>query len=314
MNIRQASYVLAILQEGSISAAAKRLYISQPALSQTLRLSEEALGAQIFQRGTTPLALTYAGEKYVKAARQMMTINNNLQNEIAEINNEEYGRLRFGISTQLTTQLLPVILPPFMEKYPHVDIIIAERGIVTIEELAVAGGVDIVLVSTDSRHSELEYIPIEKMRLVLLADKRTEIAKNYSGTGEIGIETAKNEEFISLKLGSNHRGMQGAIFAAAGINPRVAVEAYTYETAEWLTVTCHGVMICPDVYIDVSSGILDNAICIPLKETGLERHFYICHRRDLYLTRYMKDWISLLIEKYGEVTAKRCLKGDFKRD
>ena len=62
MNVRQAQYLIAVFEEGSISGAAKRLYISQPALSQTIQMVEKELGARIFDRTTTPISLTYAGE------------------------------------------------------------------------------------------------------------------------------------------------------------------------------------------------------------------------------------------------------------
>ena len=65
MNLKHASYVLAVLREGSITAAAKKLYVSQPSLSQTIKQVEQNLGAPIFDRATEPLALTYAGELYV---------------------------------------------------------------------------------------------------------------------------------------------------------------------------------------------------------------------------------------------------------
>ena len=79
MNIKHAQYMLTVMQEGSITAAAKKLYISQPSLSQMIKLVETNLGTPIFNRSTDPITLTYAGEKYIEAAKQILTINNNLQ-------------------------------------------------------------------------------------------------------------------------------------------------------------------------------------------------------------------------------------------
>ena len=74
MNLKHAQYIMTILQEGSITAAAKKLFISQPSLSQVVKLAETNLGAPVFNRSTDPISLTPAGEKYVEAAKQILAI------------------------------------------------------------------------------------------------------------------------------------------------------------------------------------------------------------------------------------------------
>lgn len=86
MNEKHIQYVLTIVQEGSITAASKKLYVTQPSLSQTIKLIERDLGAEIFNRSTVPISLTAAGEKYVKAARQVDSIRRNLYAEIKKSN------------------------------------------------------------------------------------------------------------------------------------------------------------------------------------------------------------------------------------
>lgn len=71
MNLKHAQYMMTILQEGSITAAAKKLFISQPSLSQMVKLVETNLGTAVFNRTTEPLSLTPAGEKYMEAAGQI---------------------------------------------------------------------------------------------------------------------------------------------------------------------------------------------------------------------------------------------------
>ena len=82
MNIRQAQYLITVYEEGSISNAAKRLYISQPALSQTIQIVEKEIGARIFNRNTTPISLTYAGEKYLATAPKLIALETNIHREI----------------------------------------------------------------------------------------------------------------------------------------------------------------------------------------------------------------------------------------
>ena len=75
MNEKHMQYVLTVLKEGSFTNAAKKLYVSQPSLSQIIKTAESNLGAPIFDRSTDPITLTPAGQLYVEAARQVTTIS-----------------------------------------------------------------------------------------------------------------------------------------------------------------------------------------------------------------------------------------------
>ena len=78
MNLKQARYICAIAREGSITAAAKKLYVSQPSLSQMLKQVEGELGVALFDRSVSPFQLTYAGEKYLQAANNILAANERL--------------------------------------------------------------------------------------------------------------------------------------------------------------------------------------------------------------------------------------------
>ena len=70
MNINQAKYILTILSEGSFSAAANKLFLSQSALSQTVHAVEQSIGGKVFEKRNNKLSLTYSGELYIEAAKQ----------------------------------------------------------------------------------------------------------------------------------------------------------------------------------------------------------------------------------------------------
>ena len=122
MNLKHASYIMTILEEGSITAAAKKLLISQPSLSQTVKAVEDELGLPIFDRRAKRLTLTYAGQRYVESMREIMTAERNFLSEIAEMKNDHRATLRIGISAQRSISLLPQILPAFLARYPLVTV------------------------------------------------------------------------------------------------------------------------------------------------------------------------------------------------
>ena len=296
MNIKHAQYILTVLQEGNITNAAKKLYISQPSLSQMIKLVENNLGTPIFNRSTDPITLTYAGQRYMDAARQVLAINENLKKEIEEITHEDHGKFRLGIPIQRGMQVLPYVLPKFFAKYPHVDIELIESGSTETEKLLLEGKVDITCMTTVPRYEELHYTLVENEELVLLTSRNTDLARRIPNGTPISILEAKNENFISNKPGHSVRAIQDSLFAAHNISPKLLLETASIEIEKKVTIACNAVMICPLNYIEKDENFRSQAHIYPLQDIDSKRHCYICHRKDLYLTKYMRDFISILSE------------------
>ena len=86
MTERELLYIKTIAETKSISKAAARLFVAQPSLSQALQKIEEGLGTPLFIRHKNGMRLTFAGEKYYKAANEILNIYNDFKNEITYIN------------------------------------------------------------------------------------------------------------------------------------------------------------------------------------------------------------------------------------
>ncbi len=297
MNLKHAHYVLTILREGSITAAAKKLYISQPSLSQTVKQIELNLGAPVFDRTTDALSLTYAGEKYVEAMRMVMMLQSNLINEIEATKAEVHGRMRLGISVQRGMTLLPLVIPEFVKKYPYVRIELEEHGSDTLERLVGEGTCDLALVTTNPKANNLEYVLIENEQLVLMAANTTALAARHADGEAIGITDAADEKFVSLKPGHSVRVIQDRLFALHHINPKILLETNSLEAAKHIAARADAVMICPYVYIVNSASLRSLTRCFPIHSHGYERHFYLCYRKGLYFARYMEDFIAIVKSK-----------------
>ena len=87
MNINQAKYILTILSEGSFSAAANKLFLSQSALSQTVHAVEQSIGGKVFEKRNNKLTLTYSGELYIEAAKRIIQIEDELSRELHSVKN-----------------------------------------------------------------------------------------------------------------------------------------------------------------------------------------------------------------------------------
>lgn len=294
MNIKHAQYMLTVLKEGSITAAAKKLYISQPSLSQMIKLVENTLGTPIFNRSTDPITLTYAGEKYIEAAKKILTINDNLIKEIEEINHEEHGTIKLGIPVQRAMQVMPYVLPRFYAKYPHVKVDVRESGSANTEAAVLDGNVDLACLTTYPKHEELNYILIEEEELVLLTSRNSQLAKRIPSGTPISITEAKNEKFISSKVGHSVRDTQDRLFVTYDIQPEILMETSSIEVGKRTAIACDAVMICPINYIEMTPDLHPGCCVYPIQGIEQRRSFYVCHRKELYLTKYMRDFIEIL--------------------
>lgn len=286
--------MLTVLKEGSITAAAKKLYISQPSLSQMIKLVENTLGTPIFNRTTDPITLTYAGEKYIEAAKKILIINANLIKEIDEINHEEHGTIKLGIPVQRAMQVMPYVLPRFHARYPHVKLDVRESGSATTEAAVLDGTVDLACLTTYPKHEELNYILIEEEELVLLTSRNSQLAKRIPSGTSISITEAKNEKFISSKVGHSVRDTQDRLFVTYDIQPEILMETSSIEVGKRTAIACDAVMICPINYIEMTPELYPGCCVYPIKGIEQRRSFYVCHRKELYLTKYMRDFIEIL--------------------
>ncbi|MEG2349392.1 MAG: LysR family transcriptional regulator substrate-binding protein, partial [Hungatella sp.] len=230
----------------------------------------------------------------IESAKQVLTINSNLQREIEEITHEDYGKIRLGIPVQRAMQVIPYVLPKFKTLYPFVSLELFEHGSATTEALILESSLDLACLTTSPKYNDLQYILIEQEDLVLLTGKNSDLAKRIPSGTPIDITEAKNEKFVCSKLGHSVRTTQDRLFASHDIQPEILLETMSIEVAKRTTVACDAVMICPINYIEMSPEMHPHCSVYPIKGIENQRNFYICHRKDLYLTKYMKDFINIL--------------------
>lgn len=119
MDIRQLRYFIAIAEEGKITAAANKLHISQPPLSQQLKLMEEELGVELVKRTGRYIELTEAGQTLYKHALKITSLMEESQLEVKETGNGVRGKLTIGVNT-LSNHFLSEVIQQFHIQYPNI--------------------------------------------------------------------------------------------------------------------------------------------------------------------------------------------------
>ena len=299
INSRHIPAILAILQEGSITAASKKLLISQPALSQTIRSVERDLGTPLFVRENGAIQLTSAGRLYVDAAQQIQSIDQNLRSALRAFEHDLYGEFSLGISNQRGLQLLPLVFPVFHRLYPHILIRLHEESSGRLERLISEGGFDVAFITTSTNRNRLRYLLIENEQVVLIAAKDTALAKRIPDGQSISISEAAWENFISMCEGHSVRTIQDRLFVDYGISPRIILETHNLEAAKYITAASSSVFLVPNVYVPRDTASRSQIHVYPILNPNYERHFYFCYRQGMSLTVYQKDLVRIVCETLG---------------
>ena len=301
MNMKQALYFKTIAQYGTITAAAKQLYISQPSLSQTLRQIEDEVGTPLFDRSTSPFHLTYAGERYLKAVEAMLDIETRLKEEIESIRRDDGGRLRLGISVTRAMQVLPDVIPIFAKAYPNVTIELTEAASASLEGLLQKGQIDLALAALEANEANIAYELIEKESIGILAGKDSQLAQLVPSGTPINLEMVEKEAFVSLDTSHSSRIIQDRLFRRYNIRPKILLETSSLEVARRVALKSGACMVLPDVYADefvFNSG----GAFYPLKDYENHRHFYACYRNDENTKKYIRDFVSITTSVLNQTT------------
>lgn len=295
MNLKQALYLKTIAECGSVTAAAKELGVSQPSLSQMLRHVEDAAELALFDRSVSPFRLTYAGERYLQAARTMLAANEQLENQLREIRCEESGRLRLGISAARGLQVLPLVIPAFSKAYPDVVVELTECGSDLLDAMIQQGKLDLALAAVESTGADMSYELLGRETIGILAGRDSKIARRLPSGTPVTIEDAKEDQFVGLCKGHSSRVVQDKLFRQAGIEPKVLLETDSLEIGKQVTLEAGACMILPNIYIDEYVAHRQGEF-FPLAGYDHHRHFYACYRKDAFVPKYMRDFIQIAIE------------------
>ena len=259
MTSKELIYVKTVAEEKSISKASKKLYISQPSLSQAIQRIEESLGTMLFKRTNTGLILTLAGEKYYKMANLILKIYDDFQDEIHDINNMKTGRINLGITMHLSVYVLPIILPKFKELCPSVDIYVTEDNSTGLEKLLLSGEIDFAIMHEPKckKNTSIEYESLLTDPFILAVNKDHPLCKNYQLDKDgnypyIDLNLFKDEPFVMVNKQQRIRHISDNILARANITPNICLTVKNYEAAKRLATEGMGVTFLPLQYSKIS--------------------------------------------------------------
>ena len=142
MKLHQIRDVVAIVEHGSLRAAAQRLGLAQPALTRSIRELEHELGVPLFERHARGMKLSVMGHAFIRRARAVQAEIRHSQEEINQLKGLMTGQVSIGLSMASSIVFLPSLLKPLLKRFPGVRLKVSEGFYPDMRHKIIEGDVD----------------------------------------------------------------------------------------------------------------------------------------------------------------------------
>ena len=288
MTMKHIKIFIAVCDTGSMTAAAKKLFIAQPAVSFAIAEMEDDYGQKLFDRISNRLHITEAGKHFLQYARQVSALFDEMENEI--INWDSIGTLHIGSNTDIGAQLFPSLVQTFKTSHPGVEVQAAIDRTEKLEELLLDNKLDIALIEGQPSNKFITSQKFFHNSLVFVC------APEHPWAGQIiPKENLNHQDFLMREKNSSQRRLLEEFFQLENIHVNVVWESLSPESllngaARGLGVTALSREFCRE---SLAKGTLAE---FQIENTLLEWEFYAIYHQNKFLTNRMQDFIELCIE------------------
>ncbi|RZT86308.1 DNA-binding transcriptional LysR family regulator [Pseudonocardia sediminis] len=243
MELRHLRYLVAVVEEGTITGAAARLHVAQPGVSAQLRQLERELGEPLLERGPRAVALTEAGRAVLPHAHAALAAVDDARDAVAALQGLLRGRVAVGMASSLPDTVLSDAVAEFAVAHPQVTVTLREDTADALQSELLAGRLDVAYLGAPGE------LPEGLQGRVLLDDRLVAaVAADdpLAGRSRIGLDELVERPLICLPQGHGLRAALDRACAAAGLQARVAFEAGAMSLLLRLAARGVGVAVVPE--------------------------------------------------------------------
>ncbi len=277
-----------VATEKSFSRAAEKLLRTQPAVSLALQRLEQELGEKLIDRSGKELILTDAGRKVLEYARRFQSLQQELDNSLAELRDNSAGRLVIGANESATLYLLQHI-ERYRELYPKVKVTVRRSLSSHIPNELLDGNLELGVVSYDPGDERLKAKVIYSDSLVFVVSPKHRLAQRKT----VSIEELGTETFIAHNVVSPYREIVVRTFRERKVPLVIDVEMPTIETIRKLVQNNLGVAFLPRMCVEqeIQQKLLSE---VRVKEMHLERKIRLVYPTRRALSHAAKAFLELV--------------------
>lgn len=296
MELRQLKYLLSIAEEGTFTAAAEKLYISQSALSQQVKSMEEELGVPLFDRSRNRLRFTQAGELLRSRAQRIVKEVDKAKTAIDELEDLCRGSLTIGVVQTVNAYLIPQVVSAFTTQYPKVQLKIEELPAPQIEQQIHNHELDLGISFIPTEHTDLEFDAIFEEELLLMTHSRHPL----SARSHIELKELHEQNLILLSRDYCTRRIWDDCAKKAEINPNIQIEMNTIGAIlSTLQGNTTAVTILPALNMGLKAA--DGLSFIKLKNPTPKRTVGLLWRNGGYRSMAAQKFADILQQKYKSI-------------
>ncbi len=244
MNLERLRLFVNIVDAGSMSAAARAVHLTQPALSRNLKQLEEELDVPLFARQGRGLVLTPAGRALVPRARQLLLATEAMAREVQRSGERDYFDVRFGTVDSVATFLVPHLIAPLAKRFPELAIRFATSRTAMLLERIRTNRIDVAVVAHSGPPPDCRWRRVARYDLQFYGrrDRFSSLAKART-IGELrqfpvveiepppGDHAAEPEQSQSYATASNVATVKALVLAGFGVGDLPAFMLTSEERA-----------------------------------------------------------------------------------
>ena len=301
-------YVYTVWKEQSFSAAAKKLFITQPALSNSIKRVEDKIGLPIFDRSTSPIQLTDVGREYIHAVEQMMASQENFAHYLSDTQNLRTGQITIGSGAMLSSYILPGLITPYKEKFPYVKINVMECGEEELQGRLLDGILDLAIENSTFPEPLFERQFFHREHLVLAVPKGWPINREMMAWQQsieniisgiylsprypaVPLDRFQDSPFVLLCPGDDNYSRAMAICKSFGFEPQAILNLNQQLTS--YNMACAGIGAA-----FVSDTLVKNALPNPnvvyykLEGETAQRDICFYYKKNRYMPRCVAQFLQ----------------------
>lgn len=290
MKLQQLKYLLAIVDNGlNITAAAEKLFTSQPGVSKQLKLLEEELGLQLFMRkGKSLGGITPAGEQVIERARLIMQEAENIRSLASDYYHEEEGSLSIATTHTQARYVLPDVVRNFRERYPRVNLNLHQGTSEQIADMVAANNIDFAIATgSHELFRDLLLVPSYHWDRKIIVPDDHELARLDRA---ITLQDLARFPLVTYVFSFGGQSSLKRAFTDQGLDPDVVFTARDADVIKTYVRMGLGVGIVAGMADDA-----DDPDMVSISATGLfpRSTTWIGFRKDIVLRRYMLEFMQL---------------------
>lgn len=279
----------------NMTKVAKKMYISQPSISQSIQELEEEVGVKLFDRLGKRLYLTNEGNLFLNYTRRILNLYEESINTLDEYKHNDKGRITIGASTTIGIYILPDIIKAFSEKYPDIEISIIIENTNNIKKLILENKVDFAYVEGEIKSEEINKEKVWEDELVFICGNN----HKWNKVDTVKSEDLSGEKLIMREYGSGSREIIEDYLKINKIDYNIFLEFGNTEAIKRTVAANLGIGCISEKCIEenISQGNLNS---FRLEERKIKRDLLLIMHKDKFISNNMKEFICFSKENYKD--------------